>query len=269
MKWYLSRRNKTSISAHLIRVPRAVWAVLLVAACFLSLAGCNWDIIPSHSQGNTETNAEATTSEDPASVLNQYSTALEKTTESGRWTENLEMTAGVEVSNGSEKAKTKMTLTSLMDVSNYSEDTPSSLSLSATTNLTFLGQSFCWDTTYENGIAHYQLTEPEQRSVDVPITPECFLVHPLTTDMISHASVSQNQIRLTLSGDSIGAVVGTVNGLEFILSDIEHLAYRDAHLLAVIGDDGTLDSITITFQASMTYQGSDIEADYHLLYQIS
>lgn len=77
------------------------------------------------------------------------------------------------------KTKTKVTLTADSDVSNYVEDDLSQIEITSLANMKVMGQTYAWNTEYYDGVAHYEYTEPFQRSESLEIPPiSSILKHP-------------------------------------------------------------------------------------------
>lgn len=195
-----------------------------------------------------------------------YMTAVRKTTESGAWSERLDLTANMALTNGSAKTKTKMTMTSDADISNYSEGDSSRVRISGAAELSVLGQTYAWNMRYENGTAHYQYTQPNQTSADLKIDPSFFNFETMTSDMMTKAKMSGNQITFTVPGDKITEVgIAAVNQM----SDVDDLKYGDVDVIVAISSEGTIDTITMAFHASLNYQGYDADVDCNIVYRFS
>ncbi len=195
-----------------------------------------------------------------------YMTAVRKTTESGAWSERLDLTANMALTNGSAKTKTKMTMTSDADISNYSENDPSRVRISGAAEMSVLGQTYAWNMRYENGTAHYQYTQPNQTSADLKIDPSFFNFETMTSDMMTNAKMSGNQITFTVPGDKITEVgISAVNQM----SGVDDLKYGDVDVIVTISSEGTIDTITMAFHASLKYQGYDADVDYNIVYRFS
>lgn len=195
-----------------------------------------------------------------------YLSAAKKTTESGSWSENLSMTADMSISDGSSKTKTKITMTSDAAISNYSESDLSKIQISGSANMSAMGQTYAWTMEYKNGTAHYQYTEPSQTSSDLKIDPSFFNFNTMTSDMMTNAKISGNQITFTVPGEKITEVgLAAVNQM----SGVDDLEYGDVDVAVQLSTEGKIDTITMTFHASMEYQGYDAEVDYIIHYGFS
>lgn len=205
-----------------------------------------------------------TSPEDENTALGKYLAAVSKTTESGSWTEQLSLEADLLVTNGSSKTKTKMTLNSTSDVSNYIEGNLSNIQVSSISDMTIMGQTYAWSTEYQDGVAHYQYTEPVQTSQDLEIDPNFFDFDVITQEAIIDEETSGNQIRFTISGDSMAAAgiaaVEQING-------VDNLKYGDVEVTVTLSNLDTVETIVMVFDASMEYQGFNSDVSYHIQYR--
>lgn len=194
----------------------------------------------------------------------KYQEAMLATTASGSWSEVLTMTANMAISNGSTKMKTKATITSEMDISDYDKSNLSDIKMSGSANISVMNQSYAWDMVYENGVAHYTYTEPNQTSADLEMDPSYFNFDTMTEDMMTKAKVSGNKITFTIPGDKMEeAGIAAVN----MMPGINDLSYGDVDVEVVINKStGVIDQIVMTFHASLEYQGYDAEVDYQIDY---
>lgn len=194
-----------------------------------------------------------------------YMEAVKNTVESGSWTEELAMTANMTITSGNAKTKTKLNVNSLMNISDYDENNLSDLQMSGSADMSVMGQSYAWNVEYEDGIAHYQYTEPNQTSADIEMDPSYFNFNTLTRDMMSNPKVSGNQITFTVPGEKMEeAGIAAVN----LMSGIDDLQYGDVEVKVITNEGiGTIDTIVMNFHASLTYQGYDAEVDYTINYQ--
>lgn len=195
-----------------------------------------------------------------------YIAAARETTKSGNWSESLTLSANMTITDGSTKTKTKVTMTSDANITNYSESDPSKVRMSGDAEMSAMGQTYAWSMRYENGTAHYQYTKPYQTSADLAIDPGFFNFGTMTSDMMTKAKISGNQITFTVPGDKITAVgIAAVNQM----SGVEDLMYGDVDVSVKISEVGTIDTITMVFHASLKYQGYDADVDYDISYQFS
>ena len=197
-------------------------------------------------------------------AFGKYLAEVSKTTESGSWTEQLSLEADLLVTNGSSKTKTKMTLNSTSDVSNYIEGNLSNIQVSSISDMTIMGQTYAWSTEYQDGVAHYQYTEPVQTSQDLEIDPNFFDFDVITQEAIIDEETSGNQIRFTISGDSMAAAgiaaVEQING-------VDNLKYGDVEVTVTLSNLDTVETIVMVFDASMEYQGFNSDVSYHIQYR--
>lgn len=197
-------------------------------------------------------------------AFGKYLAAVSKTTESGSWTEQLTLEADLFVTNGSSKTKTKMTLNSTSDVSNYAEGNLSNIEVSSISDMTIMGQTYAWSTEYQDGVAHYQYTEPVQTSQDLEIDPNFFDFNVITQEAIINEEISGNQLRFTISGDSMAAAgiaaVEQING-------VDNLKYGDVEVTVTLSNLDTVETIIMVFDASMEYQGFNSDVSYHIQYR--
>lgn len=200
-------------------------------------------------------------------VFAVYQKAVQATVSSGSWTENLTMEANMTIKKGSAKTKTKATVTSSMYISGYSEYDISNLQISGSTSMKVMGQSYTWSTLYENGIAHYEYIEPNQASRDIKMEPNYFDFYTLTQDMLTDTSMSENRISFTIPGDQLeSAGIDAVN----LMTGIDDLHYGDVDVEIVTDKStGAIDTMSMAFHATLSYQGYNTEVDYTINYQFS
>lgn len=203
---------------------------------------------------------------DTSDTFKLYQAAVEKTTESGSWVEDLSMTAAMKISNGNSKTKTKATIITHSEISNYYKDDISNLRISGSADMKILNQRYSWNVTYSDGIAHYQYTEPDTTSVDLKMDPNYFNFNSLTDDMLTNTKVLGNRIEFTVPGDKMTeAGLAAVN----LMNGIKNLEYGDVNVNVTLNEKGGIDTITMIFDASMTYQGYDADVDYEIEYSFS
>lgn len=200
-------------------------------------------------------------------VYELYQQAVWTTMASGSWTEDMSMTADMNISRDSATTKTKAVITSNMNISNYSENDLSGVKMSGSADMSIMGQTYAWDILYENGIAHYKYTEPDQTSVDVETDSGWFNFNSLTQDMMENAKVSKNKMTFTIPGNKMGQTgIAAVN----LMYGVENLNYGDVDVEVITDSEkGTVDKMILNFHASMTYQGYDAEVDYCIDYAFS
>ncbi len=200
-------------------------------------------------------------------ALPVYLKACRKTTAAGSWTEAMTMTADATAASGGVDAKFRMTADVVTDIDGWKDGDLSGLRLSGSANATVAGQRYAWNMTYENGRAHYDYTEPSVTSAELDIAPGYFNFSAITEDMVSKSRMTQNKLRLIIRGDAM-----TQAGLAAasLLEGVSELQYGDVTLDAEINQDtGALDTLKLSFHASMIYQGMQAEADYSVSYQFT
>ena len=201
-------------------------------------------------------------------IFSTYLEAAGKTTATGSWTEEMNMTASMILKNGSSSTKTKATMEASVDIEGWNGTDTSALYMSGSASMSVLNQTIAYTMTWQNGTAHYEYTEPTGTSADLKIDPSYFNFNSLTDDMIISSAMNGNQITFSIQGDALTkAGISAVNSL---LSGVENLSYEDATVNVTVNEQsGKIDTLTMTFRASMTYQGYDAEADYEIQYEFS
>ncbi len=194
-----------------------------------------------------------------------YQRAVNATIGSGSWTEALSMTGDMKISKDKSKIKTKVTLESVMDIDNYLEEDVSKIQMSGNVSMNVMNQTYAWNVQYENGIAHYEYTEPTQQTADIEMDPSYFNLDLLTADMMENAKASNNKITYTISGDKMEEAGITVVKL---MPGIDDLRYGNVDVKVLLNEStGAIDTIEMKFKASLTYQGYDADVDYTVNYQ--
>ncbi len=203
---------------------------------------------------------------DDADPLERYLQAAEKTTSSGSWNEQMNMTANMVMRKGSNTMKAKAKMESSVDVEGWNETDPSTLRISGWADLSVLNQNIRYTMTWQNGTAHYEYTEPEVKTIDTKVDPSYLDFGALTEDMISSSSAKENRLTFTVRGDALTEM--GIAAVHDLLPGVSDLKYGDGVIEATLREDsGTIDSMTMTLSVSMTYQGYDVDADYEILYQ--
>ena len=199
-----------------------------------------------------------------STAFDLYQNAAQITISSGSWTEALSLTGDMTLSKGNAKMKTKVTLESSMNIDNYSKEDASQTQMSGNVTLDVMNQTYAWNIQYENGIAHYEYTEPSQNSADIEMDPSYFNLNLLTSDMLKNATVTGNRITYTIPGNKITEIgINAVN----LMPGIDNLRYGDVDVEAIIDPStGAIDTIEMKFHASMSYQGYDADVDYLVNY---
>lgn len=195
------------------------------------------------------------------SALGKYLAAAAKTTETGSWSEQLTLEADMSIAYESGRTKTKVTLTADSNVSNYVEDDLSQIEITSLVNMKVMGQTYAWSTEYYDGIAHYEYTEPFQRSESLEIPPDFFDFEASIPE-----EVSGNQIRFIVSGEEM-----TETGIAAVqqMSGVNNLECEDVEVIVTLNDSGSIDQIEMNFDASVEYQGYDADVTYKIQYTFS
>ena len=201
------------------------------------------------------------------SALGKYLAAAAKTTETGSWSEQLTLEADMSIAYESGRTKTKVTLTADSNVSNYVEDDLSQIEITSLVNMKVMGQTYAWSTEYYDGIAHYEYTEPFQRSESLEIPPDFFdFEASIQEEAILTEEVSGNQIRFIVSGEEM-----TETGIAAVqqMSGVNNLECEDVEVIVTLNDSGSIDQIEMNFDASVEYQGYDADVTYKIQYTFS
>ena len=198
------------------------------------------------------------------SAFGKYLAAAAKTTETGSWSEQLTLEADMSIAYEGGRTKTKVTLTADSDVSNYVEDDLSQIEITSLANMKVMGQTYAWSTEYYDGVAHYEYTEPFQRSESLEIPPDFFdFEASIPEEAILTEEVSGNQIRFIVSGEEM-----TETGIAAVqqMSGVNNLECEDVEVIATLNDSGSINQIIMNFDASVKYQGYDADVTYKIQY---
>lgn len=198
------------------------------------------------------------------SAFGKYLAAAAKTTETGSWSELLTLEADMSIAYEGGRTKTKVTLTADSDVSNYVEDDLSQIEITSLANMKVMGQTYAWSTEYYEGVAHYEYTEPFQRSESLEIPPDFFdFEASIPEEAILTEEVSGNQIRFIVSGEEM-----TETGIAAVqqMSGVNNLECEDVEVIATLNDSGSINQIVMNFDASVKYQGYDADVTYKIQY---
>ena len=198
------------------------------------------------------------------SAFGKYLAAAAKTTETGSWSEQLTLEADMSIAYEGGRTKTKVTLTADSDVSNYVEDDLSQIEITSLANMKVMGQTYAWSTEYYDGVAHYEYTEPFQRSESLEISPDFFdFEASIPEEAILTEEVSGNQIRFIVSGEEM-----TETGIAAVqqMSGVNNLECEDVEVIATLNDSGSINQIVMNFDASVKYQGYDADVTYKIQY---
>ena len=201
------------------------------------------------------------------SAFGKYLAAAEKTTETGSWSEQLTLEADMSIAYESGRTKTKVTLTADSEVSNYVEDDLSQIEITSLANMKVMGQTYAWSTEYYDGVAHYEYTEPFQRSESLEIPPDFFdFEASIPEEAILTEEVSGNQIQFIVSGEEM-----TETGIAAVqqMSGVNNLECEDVEVIATLNDSGSINQIVMNFDASVKYQGYDTDVTYKIQYTLS
>ena len=202
----------------------------------------------------------------PTSAFEKYLAAVEKTTESGSWSEQLTLEADISMAYNGGKTKTKMTLNADSEVSNYIKDDLSQIEISGLAEMKIMGQTYAWSTEYKDGVAHYEYTEPFQKSQSLEIDPTFFDFETITSEAILEEEASGNEIHFIVSGKKISET-----GISAIqqISGIENLNCGDVEVTVTLSDSGCIHQLLMNFDASVKYQGYDADVAYKVQYNFS
>lgn len=197
------------------------------------------------------------------SAYEQYVAAAKKTTQTGAWSEKMDMEADMVVTQDRVKAKAKMTMHVDSDISNYAEDDLSQLKVHAKLEMEAARQKYSCIIDYHDGVGYYQFTEPEQKSYSMEIDPNIYNFEAVSQDTILEEKISDGKLRFLLDG---GKVVES--GLAAIqqMNGVDKMKCGDIEMIVTLTDEGTIDQVEMNFDASIEYQGYDADATYKLTY---
>ena len=196
-----------------------------------------------------------------------YKNAADCVRATGNWREEMNGIIAMDIASADEKEKAKMeaNLEVTADVQDYDSEDLSKLKISGNAALRVGGQNIAWTVEYADGVAHYEYTEPTQYSNDMAIDPVYFEFSKVTEDMMQNASMQDDTIRFTVSGEDLTAL--TEEAVD-MMNSFDDLQYGDGEIKIVINrETGCIDSVDLAFHASMSYQGYLAEADYELAYR--
>lgn len=202
-----------------------------------------------------------------ADAYEAYQNAIQATVGSGSWQEDLTITADMIIRG--DGAKTKMTVTShsTLDISGYFPEDMSNLRISGSADMRLMGQYYAWDIIYENGVSHYTYKEPVQKTEKVKTEPGCFRFDSITQDMLVDAQVAGNQITFTIPGDKMETVGNAATGM---INGVKNAECGDIGVKIVTNAvTGAMDTLEMTFHASLQLQGYQAEVDYTMAYRFS
>ena len=214
-------------------------------------------------------NRKQENSESEASAYEIYQNAAKKITDTGAWSEKMDGTVEMKLSSadGKQKSNLKVNIDAGGDVSNYNQDDLSALKVSAYTNIQVGGQKTSFTVNYEDGIAHYQYTEPTTYSADVELASVYFEFSKMTQDMMRDASVKGNIIDFTVNGEQLTELTAELTNM---INGVENLQYGDADVEVVLDEEtGRINNVIMQFHVSMIYEGYITEADYDINYSFA
>ena len=193
----------------------------------------------------------------------QYVAAAQKVRENGAWSEKMNLEADVKVSQDRIKAKSKVTMNMDSEISNYTEDDLSQLEINSKFEMEAAKQKFAGVVNYHDGTAHYQFTEPNQKSYSTEMDPNIFNFKSVSQEAVLEEKISDGTICLLLDGDK-----AIENGLAVMqqMGAMNDLECGDIELIASLTDAGAIDQIEMNFDASLEYQGYDADASYKVTY---
>lgn len=204
-------------------------------------------------------------SSESRSVYETYRNAFQLTTASGCWSEELSITADMQMTNDSQKMKGTLYMSSDLDVSGYDKDDLSNLCINGSVSIGMAGMEYAWDVDYEDGVAQYNWTEPQVQTTTASIQPSFFEYEQLTENMITDASVDGQTLTFTIPANRLNYAF-----LNSGFSDLDLLAdvtYGDVDVTVNLNpDSGEIDNMIMTFHATMEISGYEAEADYFTEY---
>lgn len=197
------------------------------------------------------------------SALEKYRAAAARTTASGSWTEKDTIQADIKIQYGGAETQVSMSLDTTSQVSGYVEGDLSGIRISGTSQMELMGQTYAWTTEYSDGVAHYEYTAPVQQSLDLAIDPNFFDFDLINDQAILEQRQEGNQLHFLVSGGMVGqAGIAAVQQI----SGVEDLQYKDIAVDVTLGEDGTLRTVCMNFDASLVYQGYTAQVTYRLQY---
>lgn len=203
---------------------------------------------------------------DPVNTGNayeQYIAAAEKTTQTGSWSEKMNMEADMMVTQDRVKVKTKAIMNIDSEVTDYAEGDLSRLKVSARAEMEAAKQTYTWNIDYHDGVAYYQLIEPKQQSYSMEIDPNIYNFESVSQDTILEEKISNGKLHFLLDGDKVEesglAVIQQMNG-------VDKMKCGDIEMIVTLTGEGTIDQVEMNFDASIKYMGYDADAAYKLMY---
>lgn len=203
---------------------------------------------------------------DPVNTGNayeQYIAAAEKTTQTGSWSEKMNMEADMMVTQDRVKVKTKAIMNIDSEVTDYTEGDLSRLKVSARAEMEAAKQTYTWNIDYHDGVAYYQLIEPKQQSYSMEIDPNIYNFESVSQDTILEEKISNGKLHFLLDGDKVEE-----SGLTVIqqMNGVDKMKCGDIEMIVTLTDEGTIDQVEMNFDASIKYMGYNADAAYKLMY---
>ena len=193
-----------------------------------------------------------------------YEEAKKATRADGRWREELDVTIDMEITQGTAKLKTKAVLAATADVSDYSENDISGLKVASEGSMSVLGQNIAYQANYSDGMLHIQYTEPQEKTVDMEMAPNCFQFDNYTADIMKKAKLSGNKITFSIPGNKVK------DSVVVVMPGIENIDYDDMKVVVELDEStGKISSTTMDCHAEFQYQDCEAEGDYHIDYRFT
>ena len=193
----------------------------------------------------------------------QYVAAAKKTTQTGSWSEKMNMEADMLVTQDRVKVKTKMIMNIDSEITDYAENDLSRLKVSARAEMEAAKQTYIINIDYHDGVAYYQLIEPKQQSYSMEIDPNIYNFESVSQDTILEEKISNGKLHFLLDGGKVGesglAAIQQMNG-------VDKMKCGDIEMIVTLTDEGTIDQVEMNFDASIKYMGYDADAAYKLTY---
>ena len=206
---------------------------------------------------------QKSSSANTGSAYEQYIAAAKKTTQTGAWSEKMDMEANMMITQDRTKAKAKMSMHMDSDISNYAEDDLSQLKVHAKLEMEAARQKYSCIVDYHDGVGYYQFTEPDQKSYSMEIDPNIYNFESVSRDTILEEKISNGKLYFLLDGDKVAeagfAAIQQMNG-------VAKLKCGDIEMIVTLTDEGRIDQVEMNFDASVEYMGYDADATYKLTY---
>ena len=194
----------------------------------------------------------------------RYEEAKKTTCAEGRWREELDVTIDMKITQGTAKLKTKAVLAATADVSDYSENDISGIKVASEGSMSVLGQNIAYQANYSDGMLYIQYTEPQEKTVDMKMAPNCFQFDNYTADIMKKAKLSGNKITFTIPGNKVK------DSAVAVMPGIENIDYDDMKVVVELDEStGKISSTTMDCHAEFQYQDCEAEGDYHIDYRFT